>query len=75
MEMKLIKEFIRDNKKEKEYFYRIGRKTLESKFEYIKEHFTYDILNSWNRLDSIANKVKVWDLKLTKEQVDKFLNY
>lgn len=73
MEMKLIKEFIRDNKKgERIFFTGLEEKTLESKFEYIKEHFTYDILNSWNRLDSIANKVKVWDLKLTREQVDKF---
>lgn len=54
------------------YFSGLKEKTLESKFEYIKDHFTYDILNSWNNLKSIANNVKIYNLKLTSEQQNKF---
>lgn len=46
--------------------------TLTQKFDYIKTHFTYWTLNSWNGLESIANKVKVYNLKLTAGQIDKF---
>lgn len=74
MDMKLIKEFIKDNKKVKNIFFTgLKEKTLESKFEYIKEHYTYDVMNSWNNLESIANNVKIWNLELTNEQIDKFL--
>lgn len=74
MDMKLIKEFIKDNKKVKNIFFTgLKEKTLESKFEYIKEHYTYDVMNSWNNLESIANNVKIWNLELTSEQIDKFL--
>lgn len=74
MDMKLIKEFIKDNKKVKNIFFTgLKEKTLESKFEYIKEHYTYNVMNSWNNLESIANNVKIWNLELTNEQIDKFL--
>lgn len=74
MDMKLIKEFIKDNKKVKNIFFTgLKEKTLESKFEYIKEHYTYNVMNSWNNLESIANNVKIWNLELTSEQIDKFL--
>lgn len=73
MDFELIKEFLKDNKKSGNLFFTgLKERTLESKFEYIKEHFTYDIMNSWNALESIANNVKIWNLKLTNEQSDKF---
>lgn len=46
--------------------------SLEKKFDYIKNHFQYWTMNSWNRLKSIANNVKVYKLGLTNEQIDKF---
>lgn len=74
MDIKLIKEFMKDNKKGKNIFFTgLKEKTLESKFEYIKEHYTYNVMNSWNNLESIANNVKIWNLELTNEQIDKFL--
>lgn len=74
MDIKLIKEFIKDNKRVKNIFFTgLKEKTLESKFEYIKEHYTYNVMNSWNNLESIANNVKIWNLELTNEQIDKFL--
>mgnify|MGYP001623751634 CR=1 FL=1 len=73
MEIKDLKSFIKDNSNvENLYYTGLKERTLESKFEYIKEHFTYDIMNSWNALESIANNVKIWNLKLTNEQSDKF---
>ncbi len=36
----------------------------KSMFEFINNHFTYDTLNSWNRLKSIANNVKLYNLEL-----------
>ena len=36
----------------------------KSMFEFIANHFRYDTLNSWNRLESIANNVKLYNLHL-----------
>ena len=33
-------------------------------FYFLKEHFRYDTMNSWNRLQSIANNVKLYNLGL-----------
>lgn len=33
-------------------------------FNFLKDHFTYSTLNSWNGLESIANNVKVYNLGL-----------
>ena len=47
-------------------------KTSKQKFNYLKEHFKYYTMNSWNGLASIASNVKVYNLSLTKEQRDRF---
>ena len=39
-------------------------KTLEEKFEYVKNHCMYYTMNSWNGAKSIANNVKIYNLKL-----------
>jgi hypothetical protein len=44
---------------------------LSDKFSYVKNHFTYYTMNSWNGLRSIANNIKLYNLGLTKEQIDK----
>lgn len=41
-----------------------GCETLKTKYDYIKNHFTYFTLNSWNRLKSIANNSKIYKLGL-----------
>jgi hypothetical protein len=45
--------------------------TLEEKFNYIKNHFKYWTMNSWNGLVSIANNVKIYNLGLDKKQLNK----
>ena len=34
-------------------------------FNFLKDHYTYYTMNSWNGLSSIANNVKVYNLKLS----------
>lgn len=38
--------------------------STKSMFNFINEHFTYYTMNSWNRLESIANNVKLYNLNL-----------
>lgn len=45
--------------------------TLTQKFDYIKKHFTYWTMNSWNKDESIANNIKIYNLPLTREQQDR----
>lgn len=42
----------------------------KSMFRFLYNHFKYYTLNYWNGLKSIANKVKVYELGLTKNQED-----
>ena len=36
----------------------------KSMWNFLKEHFTYSTINSWNRLESVANNVKLYKLNL-----------
>lgn len=38
--------------------------STKSMWNFLKEHFTYNTLNSWNRQTSIANNVKLYNLNL-----------
>lgn len=48
-------------------FYKTGVDITNDRqmFEFLKNHFTYSTLNSWNGLSSIANNVKMYNLKLS----------
>lgn len=48
-------------------FYKTGIDLCNDKqmFNFLKEHFSYSTLNSWNGLKSIANNVKLYNLNLT----------
>ena len=47
-------------------FYKSGVDIANTKsmWEFLNNHFTYSTLNSWNRLTSIANNVKLYNLNL-----------
>ena len=47
-------------------FYKTGVDITNDKqmFNFLKNHFEYWTMNSWNRLSSVANKVKLYDLDL-----------
>lgn len=72
MRIEELKQYIKDNKCEKFYFTGLKEKTIEEKYQYLKNHFSYDIMNSWNNLKTIANNVKIYSLGLTREQQNKF---
>jgi hypothetical protein len=40
----------------------VDKYSNKAMYNYIHDHFRYDILNSWNRLKSVANNVKVYNL-------------
>ena len=48
-------------------FYKTGIDITNDKqmFNFLKNHFEYSTLNSWNRLSSIANNVKLYNLDLS----------
>lgn len=47
-------------------FYKKGLDITNAKqmFEFLRNHYTYDTMNSWNGLKSIANNVKLYNLEL-----------
>lgn len=50
-------------------FYKKGvnKQSAKSMFNFINDHYTYYTLHSWNGLESIANKVKLYNLDLIDE--------
>lgn len=52
--------------KTQNYFYKTGVDICNTKdmFEFIRSHYRYYTLNSWNGLTSIANNVKLYNLNL-----------
>lgn len=47
-------------------FYKKGIDITNAKqmFNFLRSHYMYDTMNSWNRLKSIANNVKLYNLEL-----------
>lgn len=73
MEIKDFKNYLKENKHiEKFFFTGLKENTIEKKYQYLKNHFNYDVLNPWNGLKTIANNVKIYNLGLTNEQEDNF---
>ena len=50
----------------KNLFYKgaINKRSGKALFNFLNNHFTYYTMNSWNGLESIANKVKIYELGL-----------
>lgn len=45
--------------------------TRQEMIEYLMGHFTYWTMNSWNKTTSYANNVKIYNLGLSEELMDK----
>ena len=43
---------------------KVNKNSYRDMFEFLKNHFTYYTMNSWNNLESIANNVKVYNIGL-----------
>ena len=72
MNLEKVKEYIKTNKCEQYYYEGLTERTIEQKYQYIKNHFQYDIMNSWNNLKSFSNNVKLYNMGLTNEQQNKY---
>ena len=46
------------------FYKKVNKKNNKEMFEFLKNHFEYDTMNSWNLQKSIANNVKVYKLGL-----------
>lgn len=44
------------------YYKKVDLTSNKAMFEFLTNHFTYDTMNSWNGLRSIANNVKVYNI-------------
>jgi hypothetical protein len=49
----------------------INRRSKQAMIEFLSGHFRYYTANSWNHGTSYANRIKIPDLGLTREQADK----
>lgn len=58
---------------EREYiFYNpVDKRSRKAMTEFLTKHFRYYTMNSWNKMTSYANNVKIYNLKLPSEIVDK----
>lgn len=45
------------------YYKKVNKKSDKDMFYFLKEHFEYWTMNSWNGLKSIANNVKIYNIK------------
>lgn len=53
-------------------FYKpVNKRSRKAMTEFLSNHFRYWTINSWNRLSSYANHVKIYNLKFPKEIEDK----
>lgn len=55
----------------KSYYKKISLRNKNEMINFLKNHFRYNTMNSWNNSTSYANNVKLYNLGLTKEQSDK----
>lgn len=46
------------------FYKKVDTSSNKEMFEFLKDHFEYDTMNSWNGLRSIANNVKLYNLGL-----------
>lgn len=55
----------KENKYNEKYFYEsVNKNSYKDMFNFLKGHYQYFTMNSWNKLESIANNVKLYNLKL-----------
>ena len=53
------------------YQKKVDRRSRSAMVDYLQGHERYDTMNSWNRLTSYANNIKIHNLGLSAEQSDK----
>lgn len=49
------------------FYKKVNKNSYKEMFYFLKNHFQYYTMNSWNRLKSIANNVKIYNLELNSD--------
>lgn len=57
------------------YYKEVNLKSNKECFDFLRNHFTYDTMNSWNKLRSIANNVKLYNLPVDYCEAAEALEY
>ena len=50
------------------FYKKVNKNNCKDMYNFIKNHFTYYTLNSWNGLCSIANNVKIYNLDIEGDE-------
>lgn len=50
------------------FYKKVNKNNYKEMYNFLKNHYTYYTMNSWNRLNSIANNVKVYNLNLKGDE-------
>lgn len=53
----------------------VDLKNDEAVFEYLKKHPRYFLMNSWNRLKTFAQNIKIYNLDVDREVSDKLFDF
>jgi len=51
----------------RKFYHAVNRRSRKAMTEFLKEHFRYNTMNSWNRASSYANNMKIHCLGLDNE--------
>ena len=55
------------------YYKEVDKRYREAMTAFLKKHFRYHTMNSWNRSTSYANNIKLYNLNFSKTPLDKIL--
>lgn len=50
------------------FYKKVNKNNCKEMYNFLKNHFTYYTLNSWNRLYTIANNVKIYNLDIEGDE-------
>lgn len=59
----------------KTFFKKVDKRSKQGMIDFLKEHLTYNTMNSWNRSTSYANNVKIYNLDLDEDIEEKLYKY
>lgn len=57
------------------FFKEVDKNDRNAMIEFLSNHFRYYTMNSWNRLTSYANNVKIYNLPIDTEIHDKAYDF
>ncbi|HFI0144863.1 TPA: hypothetical protein ACGOR8_001940 [Streptococcus suis] len=59
----------------KTFFKKVDKRSKQGMIDFLKDHLTYSTMNYWNKSNSYANNVKVYNLDLDEDIEEKLYKY